>query len=479
MTRLGTRLRSVALLCISMVGFSGTVSAQLEMRATYPVLPSPVSIAVGDFNGDGSLDLAVAGLLGTTQVSVLIGNGDGTFQPAVNYAVGNQPRSVAVGDFNNDGKVDLVTANALSNNVSVLLGNGNGTFQPPMNFGAPEEVQFVATGDFNGDGNVDLVTTSEGACPCVSVLLGNGDGTFQPALIDPLQVGPTAVAVGDFNHDGKLDAAASGYLGIESGAVVLLGKGDGTFQPAVFYSAGDGPNYIAAADFRSDGNLDLALAYGGGVAVLLGNGDGTFGKQVEYPAPDALSVAVVDFNGDGRPDIVMPSFLYPAGVSVLLGNGNGTFRPPMFFQVAREIHFAAVGDFNGDHQPDVAVADYRFNTVVVLLNTGAISFSPVHRLEFLSQPVGTTSPSQSVTLTNTGQTSISISSLSASGPFDLVSSCQGTLAPGADCAVNVSFSPQTKGVKTGLVRIHDNASSKPQIIELGGTATADATSPSN
>jgi hypothetical protein len=212
-------------------------------------------VAVGDFNGDGLLDLAVADY-GSNSVSVLLGNGDGSFQVPLNFAAGSKPASVAVGDFNGDGQLDLAVANyVFGGSVSVLLGNGDGTFQAPLNFDAGNHPKSVAVGDFNGDGLLDLAVANYGSSN-VSVLLGNGDGTFQPAR--NVAVGPraTAVAVGDFVGDGVLD------LAVLSGTVrVLLGNGDGTFQTTpVSYVAGSSPMSVAVGDFNGDSSLDLAVA---------------------------------------------------------------------------------------------------------------------------------------------------------------------------------------------------------------------------
>jgi hypothetical protein len=217
---------------------------------------------------------------------VLLGNGDGTFQPAVNYAAGPMPRSIAVGDFNGDGKPDLAvaeegTAHSFTDSaVSVLLGNGDGTFQPAVNYGAGSMPVSVAVGDFNGDGKPDLVVADLGLVANnsgVSVLLGNGDGTFQDAVGFNFDAGatyPESIAVGDFNGDGKPDFAVANtqFPAIS----VLLGNGDGTFQTAVNFDAKLGPRFVAVGDFNGDGKPDLAvvadLAPGvlsGGVMVLL------------------------------------------------------------------------------------------------------------------------------------------------------------------------------------------------------------------
>jgi hypothetical protein len=170
---------------------------------------NPASVAVGDFNGDGKLDLAVANSA-SNNVSVLLGNGDGTFQAAVNYAVGTNPASVAVGDLNGDGKLDLAVANIGSNNVSVLLGNGDGTFKAAVNYAVGSSPYSVAVGDFNGDGKLDLAVANPGSNN-VSVLLGNGDGTFQTAVNYAVGSYPYSVAVGDFDGDGRMDLAVANH----------------------------------------------------------------------------------------------------------------------------------------------------------------------------------------------------------------------------------------------------------------------------
>src|SRR5439155_1077953 len=173
---------------------------------------SPFSVAVGDFNGDGRLDLVTANI-SSNDVSVLLGNGDGSFQPARNFATGGtQPVSVVVGDFNGDGVLDLAVVNSSSNTVSVLLGNGDGTFQAPLTVAAGTNPVSVAVGDFNGDGAVDLAVTNVGLdfnneVGDVAVRLGNRNGTFQAAWNFGAGVGASSVAVSDFNGDGKPDLA--------------------------------------------------------------------------------------------------------------------------------------------------------------------------------------------------------------------------------------------------------------------------------
>jgi hypothetical protein len=229
---------------------------------------------VGDFNGDGWADLAVAND-GSHNVSVLLGNGDGTFQEAQNFATGPRPVSVVGGDFNRDGVQDLAVAYrgsvrpVVPGGVSVLLGNGDGTFQAPLNFAIGSLSTSVAVGDFNGDKVLDLAVADAGSYD-ILVLLGNGDGTFQAARNFAAGNGPYSVAVGDFNRDGRQDLAVAIY---PDNVSVLLGNGDGTFQGAQIFGAGTFPSSVAVGDFNLDGLPDLAVANNRSddVSVLINN----------------------------------------------------------------------------------------------------------------------------------------------------------------------------------------------------------------
>jgi len=337
----------------------------------YPAGMQPSSVAVGDFANTGTPDLAVTNLF-TNNVSVFLGNSDGTFQPAVNYPVGMNPRFIAMADLTRSGIADLLVVNHVGSfstgSVSVLRGNGDGTFQPSVNYAVGTGPATLAVGDFNNDGVPDLVVTNINSSN-VSILLGNGDGTFQPAFNVPVGATPESVKVTDLNGDGNADLVVTNRT--SNMVSVLLGNGDGTFRPPVSYGTGTEPFSLVVADFLGDGNFDLAIAnrFSNNVSVLLGNGDGTFQPAVNYAAgPSPWSIAAADFDGDGNLDLVVAN--NAARVSVLLGNGDGTFQAPLPFMAGSGPFSVAVEDFNGDGLPDLAVANRFSNNVSVLINAG-------------------------------------------------------------------------------------------------------------
>jgi FG-GAP-like repeat/Cep192 domain 4 len=453
------------------------VHAQFETRSSAGVgLFRPVSVTVGDFNRDGNLDIAVVSYLPAGQVSIFLGNGDGTFRSGKAYAVAVQPFYAATASFRNNGILDLVVGDSLSDDVYVMIGNGDGTFQPPVAYPTSGEPDVIATGDFNGDGKVDIVAVAGYGCDCLEVLPGNGDGTFGAPVVAPFTLSDYAVAVGDFSGDGKLDVATIGDTEFE--VAILLGNGDFTFRQGGDYTVGSSPQSIATGFFNRDDKIDLAVAVfeGAGVGVLLGNGNGMFQQPVFYDTWFPTSVAVADFNGDGKTDLVASNAgsaanAFASTVSVFLGNGDGTFEPGVMYSAGERADYVAVGDFNGDHQPDLVVVDGLRDTAMTLLNTGVASFSPTTPLLFPFQLVGTSSPVQTVTLTNTGAVPLKISSLKATGDFHLTSTCGSNVPPGANCAINVTFVPTSTSTKSEAVIIEDSASTEPQAIELIGAGT--------
>ncbi len=329
-------------------------------RTDYSVGGNPQYAEAADFRGNGKLDLAVANN-GTGMVSILLGNGDGTFQNAHNYSAGSCAQMPIIGDFNRDGKLDIAVP--YCGGVAILLGNGDGTFQTPVSYpigGGP--IQGI-TADFNGDGNLDLAIG--GFSSGISVLLGNGDGTFRPYVLYPVNGSvQTGVQTGDFNRDGRLDLAVADW---DTNMVsILLGNGDGTFRSHVDYGTGSNPGVLAIADLNGDSKLDLAIPNqsSGTVSILLGNGDGTFRSHVDYAAPASGGLDIADFNADGKLDLVVSS---GSNFDILLGNGNGTFQRYQSFNTGPEAWNPLPGDLNRDGRTDFANSDFASGTVSVFL----------------------------------------------------------------------------------------------------------------
>jgi hypothetical protein len=333
------------------------------------------TMAVGDFNGDGSPDLAVSD---NTQIYVMLGNGDGTFGSPAAYGAPSQVTFVITADFNGDGKLDLASAN-FGKSVSLFLGIGDGTFQSPSTFPVNGDAESLAAADMNGDKKLDLVVGTANNTG-LSVLLGNGDGTFQPPIYTAFASNdlPRAIVTGDFNGDGKIDVVTAGD---QLGPQVFLGTGTGTFKanPHIYgpQLAWTGPNLIVAGDYNLDGKLDFAIlpiVSPLPFEIFTNNGDGTFlsGRTLNA-GKGTYATASADFNGDGKADLIAVNS-GSNNVSVFLGNGNGTFQAAKAYATGSEPKSVAVGDFNGDGHPDLAVANYNEGTASILLNNGDGTF---------------------------------------------------------------------------------------------------------
>jgi hypothetical protein len=460
--------------------------AQFENRSSVLVNGSSIaiSVVVGDFNGDGILDLAdINGLPTTGGVNILLGNGDGTFRAGQTYIVGTFPLYGATASLRNNGVLDLVLNDKLNDNIWVMLGNGDGTFQPAVAYPTSAESYMVEVGDFTGQGKLDIIATegvSTGTyvCNCVEVLPGNGDGTFGPPITTPLPYGLTGyfIAPGEFNDDGKLDVAVVGEAFPSYEVAILLGNGDGTFTADEDYLVSETPTAMTTGYFTgSRKRLDLAVLSGvySSLSVLLGDGNGTFKESVYYDVSFPGGVAAQDFSGDGKIDLAVTELGPPPqqqpSVAIFKGNGNGTFRSPVLYPFYAG--FIESGDFNGDGKPDLVGVGGNPSYITVLLNTGVVTFSPTTPLNFKKQTVGSTSPPQTVTLTNTSSKALRIASMKASAEFAVTSTCGASVAAGGKCTISVTFSPTQKGAQQGTISIIDSASSKPQVIELMGTGT--------
>ncbi len=365
----------------------------------YAVGTGPVSVAAGDFNGDGIADLSVANS-GSNNVSVLLGSGDGTFKPAVNYDAGVSPNRVVVADINGDGKLDiavLVNVNldiSAPGAVSMLLGNGDGTFQPPIVVTLTLAQNPFALVDVNGDKKADLIINliDSGDDPAgVTIALGNGDGTFQASTTIPNASGVSLVA--DLNGDDRPDLAVNAAAYFQ----LMYGKGDGTFSvgPQLSPSDGGGVGRIWAADLNNDGRLDLILE---SVLSLTGNPNETnvqqdigsflnngtvFGGERIFltgvnqkanpfsPEFDSLinDLAIGDFNGDGKGDVADRAAVVRTSnppFAVNIGDGAGNFTAVAMPDPGP---FAIAADLNGDQLADLVVFDAGDNSIRVLVNS--------------------------------------------------------------------------------------------------------------
>ncbi len=328
----------------------------------------PSAIGIADFNGDCHLDLAVAGQevdsTDRSSVAILLGNGDGTFQPATTYLTGPDSYGLAIGDLNADGIPDLAVANVAAG-VSILLGYGDGTFALSVQYAPNAEAYSVAIADVNGDGSPDVAL---GGVHGVVVLLANGDGTFGEPVTYPAGSEPYSVAIADFNRDGHPDLVAA-QTGDQT-VTVLLGSGDGAFHALTPTLASVGPATVTAGDLNGDGEPDLAVPGFAGMTTLLGSGDGTFhGRNLLTGGPSfQASTVVADMDRDGTMDLVTGNTEL-GEISIALGNGDGTFRTNDIM-LGTAFYGVAVGDFNEDGWLDVAAPDLRGPLAVLLGGCG-------------------------------------------------------------------------------------------------------------
>ncbi|WP_276355702.1 immunoglobulin-like domain-containing protein [Cohnella caldifontis] len=346
-----------------------------------------MGVFAADFNHDGKLDLAAANYSDSANgVTVMTGNGDGTFNDTVGFAAGGTVSSIAGADFNGDDNLDLVVANQYANTVSILYGNGDAAFSVTAAvYGTGSSPQAAAVGDFNGDGAPDIATCNY-VGNSVSVLLGHGDGTFQEN-VDYAVTGPMAIAVRDFNGDGLDDVAVTNTLTDSVAVLFANGNKDGTLLEGGNYPTGSLPKSVVAADLNGDAHPDLVVLNGidKTVSVFLANADGTFQTKKDYPAggPYPTAVAAFDGNGDGYPDLAVGSESASA-ITMLMGNGDGTFRPGAAVPTAQAPYGFAPADFNGDGKIDVAVAGYLDHEVSVVINGNVDAYAVAADVSMLS-----------------------------------------------------------------------------------------------
>ncbi len=383
----------LALLSSNVNSPSSTLSAGLLTgltlpRKDYATGSSPIALALGDFNGDGLQDMVVANQSDGT-ISILNGAGDGTFATGtpITLPAGTSapaPSAVVTGDFDGDANLDIAVADSANSSVSILLGNGDGTFAAPLTFPAGENPVALLAKDLNGDGILDLAIVNQGTGATngtVSIWLGHADitgtwdQTFSPMTDYPVGTLPTAIASSDFNADGRPDLAVPDFA--DNTVSILLQSNDGTaatqgtFAAKVDYSTGGGPAGIVVADLNADGRPDLAVTNqtDNSVSILLGNSDGTFNASTDFPTGTApTGILAADFTGAGPLDLAVADRT-DNNADILVGNGDGTFSTPIPIPTGNAPVAVASADLNGDGTQDLMTANQSSNSITVTLNT--------------------------------------------------------------------------------------------------------------
>ena len=322
---------------------------------TYSTGVEPRVVAVADLDDDGNPDLVTANGQGCT-ASLLLGNGDGTFQPAEDLWAGSGPQDLAIDDFDMDGAIDLALTSTTADSVCVLIGRGDGSFISPPTVPVGEAPKSVALADFDQDGHPDAATANN-VGESVSVLLGDGQGSFLPAVEYALSGRASRIVAEDLDHDGMPDLVASMWDGY---VAVLLGNGDGTFQSAVDYFCAYSAEFVTAVQMNGDDHLDLVLCnnedYDSNVTILLGNGDGTFQPALFNPdlAINYAGLATLDMDGDGDLDVAVGDG-FISGISLLLNNGDGTLVLHEFMYMEDWVFDLDAKDLNEDSITDLVV----------------------------------------------------------------------------------------------------------------------------
>ena len=446
-------------------------------------------MAAGDLNGDGKLDLVVGYQdPNSSSISVLLGKGDGTFRAPVDYPAGFEPGAVTIADLNGDGKLDIVAANFGNfggNTVSVLLGNGDGTFQPQVQDATSGGPLWVIAADFNHDGKLDLAVD----CSCgsasrcgypgsVSILLGNGDGTFRAHVDYPVDAFPYSLAAADLTGRGVLDLAVTDLDYNELS--ILLGHGDGTFAAATTFPTSSRPVGVVLDDLNNDGRLDAVVGTDAGFSIFLQAGTVAFSPSSLVFGGTVLgntsAAKTVTLTNVGAITVTISSIAL-AGTNVAEFAETNTCRSSL----APNAHCTISVNFSpsqlGPRAAAITLTDSAPGSPQSVplsgfgVTAGANATVSSTSLTFSTQLVGTSSPPQSVTVSNYGTQALSVNNIVVHGDFSQSHTCGSTLAPLANCNIVVVFKPTQRGTRMGTLSLTDDAPNSPQTVTLKGTGT--------
>jgi hypothetical protein len=361
----------------------------------------PELIAVGDFNGDGNVDLAV-NVTGFDMVAIFLGDGKGGFTLQGHVGLDTLPKGLAAGDMNRDGHLDLVSCTAWGYTMKLLLGDGLAGFSPANVLKGDGEPTRLVLRDFNNDGNLDIAVNApdEGK---IIIYFGDGKGGFAiPATELEHYPKPFGLAAGNFNGDHNLDIVTTTRTGINPGTAhlaVLLGDGNGDFTQSAFLPVMSRPSSVQVADLNRDGKLDIVAAgaephngEGNFVATYLGDGAGhaTLKQAISLGSGNLKGdIAVGDFNEDGIPDVAYPLTSTSSGthsqtVLIFFGDGTGKLVAGPSVTVGNEPHTVVTADFNKDGHLDLAVTNRTDGTLSVCLGDGHGNFTVAATLSVVS-----------------------------------------------------------------------------------------------
>jgi hypothetical protein len=426
----------------------------------------PSTVLAVDVNGDHYPDVVVLDTKDNEVLTYINANsGHVTLASTIGITAGNIT-GVAAGDFNEDGKLDLAVATS-NGEVTILLGNGSGSYTAQTPFSAGSSAQGIAAADLNSDGHWDLVVTNPTA-GTATVLLGLGTGSFTSAATLTTGVSPYGVVIADFNLDGIPDIAVGNADGSVS---VFLASAGGVYLPASTPDTGAPALAIVSGDFNEDGIPDLAvLNTDNSVTLLTGTGTGVFNIAAQAAVGNSpQSMSIGDLNGDGHLDLLVANNADNT-VSILYGTGTGSFNPQLIAPVAPGPLSVSVADMNNDGRVDFVVSSGTNNAFSVLMQTPLTAFS-ASSLSFGSEVYGVTTPSQTFTMSNNGSGPLFVSSFGVHSGYDspdfgMTTTCGTapfTLNPQTSCTITIGFTPAKIGNESAMFNVVDNSGN------VGGT----------